>query len=32
MKPETEDGFEITHIHKTWLEGYSAGNEHACIL
>uniref|UniRef100_A0A0E0KYE4 Sucrose-phosphatase n=1 Tax=Oryza punctata TaxID=4537 RepID=A0A0E0KYE4_ORYPU len=32
MKPETEEGFEMTHIHKTWLEGYSAGNEHACIL
>uniref|UniRef100_A0A0D9WCQ3 Sucrose-phosphatase n=1 Tax=Leersia perrieri TaxID=77586 RepID=A0A0D9WCQ3_9ORYZ len=32
MKPETEEGFEMTHIHKTWLDGYSAGNEHACIL
>ncbi|KAL5202647.1 hypothetical protein ABZP36_013599 [Zizania latifolia] len=32
MKPETQEGFEVTHIHKTWLEGYSAGNGHACIL
>ncbi|KAF0927962.1 hypothetical protein E2562_037059 [Oryza meyeriana var. granulata] len=32
MKPETEEGFEMTHIHKTWLEGYAAGNDHACIL
>ncbi|XP_015692810.2 probable sucrose-phosphatase 3 isoform X2 [Oryza brachyantha] len=31
-QPETQEGFEMTHIHKTWLEGYSAGNEHACIL
>uniref|UniRef100_J3L027 Sucrose-phosphatase n=2 Tax=Oryza brachyantha TaxID=4533 RepID=J3L027_ORYBR len=27
VKPETSAGFLITHIHKTWLKGYSSADE-----
>jgi sucrose-6F-phosphate phosphohydrolase len=32
LKPETPEGFVVTHIHKTWLNGYSSGVDQASKL
>ncbi|BAF04995.1 Os01g0376700 [Oryza sativa Japonica Group] len=32
VKPETPAGFLITHVHKTWLKGYSSADEQSSKL